>query len=161
MTRPTWDDTWLALARLMAERSRCPTGAGCVIVDSQQRVVATGYAGPPSGYLSPEADGNQTCLGYCHRPWTAGEKRDPAYRDCPSAHAEMNAISFADRSRVEGGTLYVSSAVCGICVKIVANSGVVRVVWPLVPDLEYRDETTTINYLNRCGIQVDVYTPKR
>lgn len=156
MSRPSWDVTWLKLAILMAERSRCPTGAGCAIVDSQQRVVATGYAGPPRNYLLREEEQSSTCLAYCRRPWTEGDLKDPAYRDCPSVHAEANALAFAERSLVEGGTLYVSSSVCALCAKVVGNSGVVRVVWPRVAGLEYRDEEFTITYLNRCGISVDV-----
>lgn len=154
MTRPTWDETWLSLALIMAKRSRCPTGAGCVIVDSQQRVVATGYAGPPADYLTVEEELADTCLAYCQRSWTEGSLRDPAYRDCPSSHAESNALAMANHDHVRGGTLYVSSSMCAICVKQVANCGVVRVVWPRVPGLEYRDEEFSVNYLVRCGIQV-------
>jgi len=156
VSRPTWDETWLKLAELMAARSRCPTGAGCAIVDSQQRVVATGYAGPPADYLTADEERAETCIAYCRRAWTDPEFKDPQYLDCPSAHAESNALSFAERSRVEGATLYVSSSVCGLCVKVVANSGVVRVVWPRVPGLEYRNEDASVRYLERCGIRVDI-----
>jgi len=156
MTRPTWDTTWIQLAILMAKRSRCPTGAGCVIVDSQRSIIQTGYAGPPAEFLTVEEELADTCLAYCQRPWTEGALRDPGYRDCPSVHAELNALMRADLSRVRGGTIYVSSAICGLCVKTVANSGVVRAVWPRLPGLEYRDEAFTTGYLERCQIRVDV-----
>lgn len=167
MTRPTWDETWLELARLMAARSRCPSGAGCVIVDAQQRVVATGYTGPPATYrydLDDNDDGWSPyqdlgdCRAYCHRARQPAQERPPTYWNCPSAHAEINALMFSDRQRVEGGTLYVSSATCGDCMKAVGNSGVVRVVWSHSDADQYRNADLVIAYLNRCRIQVDVIT---
>lgn len=162
--RPTWDETWLALAQLMAARSLCPTGAGCVIVDKQQRVVATGYAGPPATYdsragalASPPSQTFTDCRRYCARARLDPNDRDPRYHDCPSAHAETNAFAFSDRSRVEGGTLYVSSAVCRTCVAAVGNSGVTRVVWPDGNQHAYRANDDVIAYLVRCRIQVDLF----
>lgn len=162
MTRPTWDETWLNVAKLMARRSNCCRGAGCVIVDQQQRVVATGYSGPPAAwrrdardYLDESRTPYDDCRNYCVRARTLPEHRHPGYADCPSSHAEMNALMFSDRSRVEGGTLYVSSTVCGVCMKAVGNSGVVRVVWATDDvDYEYRGDSRT--YLEACGITVDI-----
>lgn len=157
MTRPTWDETWLTLAKLMAARSRCPSGAGCAIVDAQQRVVATGYAGPPADYeYRDEHDDRYDCRSYCRRARVEPSWRSPTYADCPSSHAELNALMFSDRSRVEGGTLYVSSSTCVTCMKAVGNSGVVRVVWPRSDADEYRGADMVIAYLERCGITVDV-----
>lgn len=162
MTRPTWDHTWLGVAQAMAERSRCPTGVGCVVVDSQQRVVATGYAGPPASYATfdPDGDGSEieSCTRYCGRRLLPREDRDLAYRDCPSVHAELNALMFSDRTRVEGGTMYVSSSVCVTCMKPVGNSGVRRVVWLLGGTDTDRDTMTAVTYLGQCGITVNVFT---
>jgi dCMP deaminase len=126
----------------MAERSRCPTGAGCVIVDSQNRVVATGYAGPPAAYSQVDEEEAQFigCAAYCRRRQVIEQHSAEShgfpqieldYSDCPSSHAEMNAISFADRSRTEGGTFYISRSPCVACTKVIANSGVIRVVWKI------------------------------
>jgi dCMP deaminase len=57
----------------------------------------------------------------------------PAYSDydnCIANHAEVNALLYADRSKVEGGTLYITAEPCTGCRKVIANSGVLRVVWP-------------------------------
>lgn len=141
----------------MADRSRCPTGVGCVIVDSQQRVVATGYAGPPADYIVLPQDLRGTgCEGYCVRRLLPNEDRDLAYRDCPSVHAELNALMFSDRSRVEGGTMYVSSSICVTCMKPVGNSGVGRVVWLTGGTDTDRDVETVIEYLRQCQITVSV-----
>jgi dCMP deaminase len=160
--RPTWDETWLDLAKLMARRSRCPSGAGAVIVDTKQRIVSTGYAGPPAGYrledehlisdrpLRPD----DTCQVYCPRANKTPNERDPGYQDCPSSHAEINAMSKANRSETDGGTFYVSSVPCFGCAKAVANSGVVRVVWPTTTADVYRGGDAVIDFLVRCEIQV-------
>ena len=71
-------------------------------------------------------------------------------------HAEINALITSDRSRIEGGTMYVSSSVCRRCVPAVGNSGVVRVVWPQGPADEYRKADIVVAYLERCGITVNV-----
>lgn len=156
MTRPSWDDVWLSLADTMATRSRCPSGAGAVIVDSHQRVVSTGYAGPPAGYRLPDLPVNESCEVYCNRALKRTQDRDPAYLDCPSAHAEANAVTMADRSRTEGGTFYVSSVPCWGCAKLIANSGVRRVVWPQGDADSYRPLQVVVEYLARCNLDVDV-----
>jgi deoxycytidylate deaminase len=48
MTRASWQDTWLEVAFAIAKRSSCTNRqVGCVIVDTTNRPVATGYNGPP------------------------------------------------------------------------------------------------------------------
>ena len=131
--RPDWEETWLSLASLMALRSKCPVQVGAVIVDRQQRVVSTGYAGPPAlwtpGFMFDVKPGAALCTKYCVRANADPAVRDPGYGDCPTSHAEANALMFADRSRAEEGSIYVSSIPCFACVKMIANSGVGRCVW--------------------------------
>jgi dCMP deaminase len=158
VTRPTWDQVWLELAESMARRSRCPTGVAAVIVDQRQRVVSTGYAGPPAGFVLPLHDGtwDGSCKLYCPRMNKDRADHDPMYRDCPASHAEQAAISFADRSRTENGTIYVSSVPCMSCAKAVANSGVIRAVWRSTAADAYRDPETVIRFLDLCRLTVDV-----
>jgi dCMP deaminase len=155
-SRPSWDEVWLSLADTMAKRSRCPTGAGAVIVDQNQRVVSTGYSGPPAGYQYERRDlyPSHTCEVYCLRSRRATSERDSAYLDCPASHAEANAVATGDRSRMEGGTLYVSSVPCWGCAKLLANCGVSRVVWRQGAADSYRDPRQVTEFLNRCGLKV-------
>jgi len=63
-TRPSWDETWLAVAGAVAKRSLCVRDqVGAVIVSPQQRIVATGYNGPPAGFCHNE----QPCSDWCLR----------------------------------------------------------------------------------------------
>lgn len=161
MTRPTWDATWLEFAITMAKRSRCPVGVGAVIVDDLQRVVATGYAGPPATWLArtdPPPFMTGSCREYCPRARLSHEEKSLSYvaDGCYSVHAEVNALLFADRTRVEGGTLYVSSVPCLTCAPIVGNSGVRRVVWPASEADVHRDAEKTIAFLDECRLVVTV-----
>ena len=161
MARPTWDDTWLALACVMALRSKCPVQVGAVIVDSQQRVVSTGYAGPPANWRHSQTSITDHCQSYCARASLHPSQRDHSYGDCPTSHAEANALMFADRSRIEGGTIYVSSVSCFNCIKMIGNSGVVRVVWLSIPEVdETREHRKVSVFLLECGIEAIAVDPK-
>lgn len=171
--RANWDDTWLATARAVAQRSLCSRAqVGAVIVSSANRVLATGYNGPPANYTVPDRDpvlagraGRVRMIGacdgsgpgaFCHRglhgPTPATLK---SYEDCPSVHAEMNALMHSDRSSREGGTIYVTGAICWACAKAIANSGIIRVVIGIeVDDRSHRDPIATELLLNNCAVRV-------
>lgn len=79
------------------------------------------------------------------------------YGNCVTVHAEANALMFADRRTYEGGTLYVTSAICWDCGKMVANSGIWRVVMRLDVERDrHRHPFDTINFLRRSQVQVEV-----
>ena len=114
--RPSWDDTWLQVAQVVAERSLCiRRKVGAVIVTADNRPVSIGYNGPPAG-LQPS-------------PICSGTHQAENHGDCCMAiHAEANALLFAARSQYEGGTIYVNHLCCYHCAKLIANSGLARVV---------------------------------
>jgi dCMP deaminase len=96
---------------------------GAVILDTGHRVVATGYNGAPPG--------ERGCLdGGCPRGLLSYQECQPysGYENCISNHAEVNALLYADRSKIEGGTLYVTDQPCISCCKVIANSGLAFVV---------------------------------
>lgn len=157
-SRPGWDDIWMRIALTMSERSKCPSGVGAVITDSKQRVVATGYTGPPQTFRHPDG-GEWVCTRHCPRQLNRDSGVSPVPDlSCPTAHAEMNAVSFADRSRMEGGTFYISAVPCPSCTKMIANTGVSRVLWIASKADTYRGSEEQITYLHeRCAILVLVY----
>src|SRR5690606_3407952 len=89
------------------------------------RIVATGYNGPPSGLRIRAA--YAMCDFDCPRV-NSGDDPHPYYEDCFSIHAEANALMFCDRRDREGGTIYVTGTICFSCAKLIANSGLKRVV---------------------------------
>lgn len=159
--RKTWDETWLGVARIIARRSLCVRDqVGAVIINEHNRIVATGYNGPPERFTHNDAP----CSNWCKRAQVSnvGEEYPDApiavdYSDCPSLHAEANALSVCDRSLRERGTIYVTSAICSNCAKLIANSGLKRVV-VAIDDVErfaYRNATISYVFLNDCGVRVD------
>ncbi len=145
-----WDETWMQVARQMAKRSRCDRGGvGCVIVTPRNRIVATGYTGPPAGFKHL----GQSCTAWCPR---ATERVIPQhYHNCVSVHAESNALMWCDRDAREGGTIYVSSAICMDCGKLIANSGLQRVVFD-VADALWRDPAQVAEFMVTCGLDVEL-----
>lgn len=160
MNRASWDDTWIAVAQVMAKRSLCSRDqVGAVIVDRTNRIVATSYNGAPANF-DPGA-GLQypaLCEEWCARG-TFGPTAETAqsYTDCPALHAEANGLSVCDRSLREGGTLYVTSHMCWGCAKLVANSGLTRVVVQPGKSAAYRHSSESYELLRSCSIVVDVH----
>lgn len=150
-SRPTWDETWFAVAHDVAKRSLCTRDkVGAVIVSATNRIIATGYNGPPTGFQH----GERPCTAWCQRALGAG--LDATYNDCPSLHAEANALSVCDRSVREGGMIYVTSHSCMGCAKLIANSGLTTVnVMPGI-NASHRNPTGVYEFLDRCGITVYV-----
>ena len=108
--RPTWDEYFMATAKLIASRSNCERlNVGCVIVtggDRKNRLVAAGY----NGYL----------------PGTPHVSRLRDNHEQATVHAEQNAIADAARrgSSVDGCTAYVTHYPCINCAKILAAAGI-------------------------------------
>jgi len=121
--RPSLADTFLAVARVFAERSTCPGGArhGCVIT-VDDRVIATGYGSPPIG-----APACPTC--YLRDEFARTGKKD--WSVCPSIHAEANAVACAARNGVstKGATAWVTREPCERCYALLRAAGIIKVYW--------------------------------
>lgn len=166
MNRPSWDETWLEVAHVVSLRSVCSrSNVGAVIVTHRNRIVATGYNGPPARWLPlmgvhPDElprDYYTNCMHWCPRAIVGPtEMTAKSYEDCLSVHAELNALMFVDRTQCEGGTMYVTSHICWTCAKAVANSGIARVM--VKPDriAEYRDASSSYDLLRRSHVKVDI-----
>ena len=149
--RATWDKTWMSVAEAMAARSKCVNRkVGAVIINDSNRPVSVGYNGAPAGH-KPSTLG-PVCAGVC--PRGGSSTRGDSYANCVSVHAEANALIFADRRHYEGGTIYVTNPCCWDCAKLIANSGIVRVVIRISDDDAHADYQTPIRFLSECGVIV-------
>ena len=145
--RPTWNETWMQVADVVAQRSRCTRRqAGAVLVSRDQQVISTGYNGPPRGM-----DVFGPCSGWCERAQTGGGL---SYDDCVAVHAETNALLRADATRLAGGAAYVTSCPCFACAKNLANSGVALVVCRITTEDAQRLPERSLAILVRSGIGV-------
>lgn len=81
------------------------------------------------------------------------------YEDCPALHAEANALSRSNHMHRAGGTIYVTSDVCYSCAKLIANSGIKRVVVDQTVPREYRNSAKSYEFLTiACGLTVTLVT---
>lgn len=122
--RPTWDELFMELARLMARRSTCLRRQVGAVLVKDNRVLASGYNGPPSG-MAHCAD-----LGGCLREKLgvpSGERQEI----CRAIHAEQNAILQLAITGLSGrdATVYVTTHPCFTCAKLLVQLGVRRVVY--------------------------------
>ncbi len=155
--RPSWDKTWMSVAYAVSRRSLCERdNVGAVIVNKDNRIIATGYNNPPAGF----AHNDQPCAFWCVRAITLVDKLHPEYHDCFSLHAEANALMVCDRRDREGGTIYVTSGICFTCAKLIANSGLTRVVVAAQhsTSIVHRNCSRSINLLEICDLKVDHVT---
>lgn len=157
--RPTWDETWMYVADIIALRSRCVRRkAGCVLVTPDNQVVSTGYNGPPRNYRNVtvldggfvESD-DSPCSEWCERAKTGGSM---SYDDCPSVHSEINALLRADASRLQGGVAYVTSGPCLTCAKALSNSGITRVVYRITDVDVDRQPELTLDFFRHSSVLV-------
>lgn len=151
--RPSWDDTWTALAATLGQRSLCSRAKiGAIIVSSDNSRTWVGYNGPPAGF--PHDD--QPCVEWCPRA-RKYSRYSPTYDDCVAAHAEANALLKMDRELGKGGTIYATGDVCMGCAKLIANSGLAVVV-VRSDHAEHRNPSEVYAFLERCGLDVVVRT---
>ena len=140
------------MAQKLAKRSLCSRDqVGAIIVDANQKVIGEGYNGPPKNFWH----NSESCVNWCARAAEQG-KKERDYSDCPSLHAEANALMMSDRSLRRGGTIYVTSHTCMGCAKLISNSGIVRVVVAAVAEHEHRRSDSTYLWLIKLGIPVMV-----
>lgn len=121
--RPSWDDYFIAIAKMIGSRGTCDRGrAGCVIV-KEKRIISTGYVGSPMHLAHCDEIG--------HEMHTVKQNDGKESRHCiRTTHAEQNAICQAAKFGVglDNSTLYCKMTPCYICAKMIINSGVTRVV---------------------------------
>jgi len=120
--RATWDDYFMAIARVVATRSTCDRKHVGAVIVRDRIILATGYNGSIRGLPHCDDVGHLMEDGHCVR----------------TVHAEANATVQAARTgvRIEGGYIYVTASPCFGCFKLIANAGLTRIVFGEF----YRDE---------------------
>tara|TARA_Y100000034_G_C6854937_1_gene388364 strand:- start:772 stop:1218 length:447 start_codon:yes stop_codon:yes gene_type:complete len=111
------DEYFLKIAEVVSERGTCiRRQVGCVLVDSNDHIVATGYNGVPKNF--PHCI-DLPCEG---AKYPSGEGLDK----CEAIHAELNA--FLQCRSDDSLTMYTTTTPCIACAKVICNSLVKRVV---------------------------------
>ena len=117
MPRASLDATMLGIAQLLALRATCTKLAvGCVLTDSRNRIIGSGYNGVPCG------------VAHCTEVPCAGNGTPSGSNSCIAVHAEMNALlSCADTRAIR--TCYTNYAPCLQCAKTLLNTDCQRIVY--------------------------------
>lgn len=120
--RPSWDDYFLKIAMIAAERSTCLRHHIGAIAVRDKRILATGYNGAPKNTTHCTEAG---CLRD-ELKISSGTKHEI----CRAVHAEQNVIIQASISGTDlrGATIYCTHTPCIVCAKMLANAGMERFV---------------------------------
>lgn len=153
---------------------------GCLIVNEKGKIISQGYNGTPTGFDNCCEDPHCSCKyvrGCCYTEKPIEEQMSVEF--CANAlkplghandkkgypcsyltlttkkevlHAESNAIAKCAKwgGSTDGATLYVSLSPCFECAKLIAQSGIKRVVYRTL----YRDESG-IELLKKLGVTVE------
>ena len=120
--RASWDEYFMAIARVVATRSTCDRKHVGAVIVRDKMILATGYNGSIRGLPHCDDDGHMMEDGHCVR----------------TVHAEANAIAQAARNgvRLDAAAIYITASPCFGCFKLIANAGLSRIVFGEF----YRDE---------------------
>lgn len=116
--RPSWDNYFMEIARVVATRSTCLRRSVGAVLVLERRLLATGYNGTPSGLI------------HCHEAGCTRERlKIPSgerHELCRGLHAEQNAIIQAaiHGVAIKGCRLYSTTFPCVVCAKMLVNAGI-------------------------------------
>jgi dCMP deaminase len=113
--RTSWDEYFMEIARQVASRATCDRKHVGALLVRDRIILSTGYNGSIRGMPHCDEVGHLMENGHC----------------VATVHAEANAVLQAARTgvRIEGSTLYTTASPCWPCFKLVANAGIVRIVY--------------------------------
>lgn len=121
--RPSWDDYFMEIAKVVAMRSNCSRRQVAAVIVKNRHILSTGYNGTPHGVTNCFAGGCPRCGSVTK----SGEHLE----ECLCVHAEQNAICQAalHGHAIEGATIYVTISPCLTCAKLIINAGISEVVY--------------------------------
>ena len=129
--RPTWPETWMAIAQHISQRSydeQLKVGA-IIVSDDNTRLLSLGYNGNYKGGPN-ERESDAPGLG-------------------GMIHAEVNALVKCDFNFPKKKHMYLTHSPCRACAKLIVNAEISSVVYSQL----YRD-TSGLEILKSVGIEV-------
>ncbi|VDI84173.1 dCMP deaminase [Mytilus galloprovincialis] len=123
-----WDEYFMALAFLSAQRSKDPkTQVGACIVNKDNRIVGMGYNDMPN--YSKDED----------FPWEEAQTAE-GNKHLYVCHAELNAVVNKIQADVGECRMFVTLFPCNECAKIIIQSGIKEVIYYNKPDIPEDDK---------------------
>jgi len=142
--RPSWDEYFMSIARVVSSRSNCIKRKVGAVIASDRRIISTGYNGTPRGIRNCNEGGCPRCAGAAE----SGTRLD----ECLCSHAEENAItqSAYHGVTVRGGTIYTTFCPCLMCTKMIINCGLGEVVY----DAHFPLGDVSIGLFREAGVKI-------
>jgi len=142
--RPSWDQYFMNIAKVVASRSNCIKRKVAAIIVKDKRVVSTGYNGTPRGTRNCNEGGCPRCNSLA----TSGTNLE----ECLCSHGEENAIVQASYHGVslKDAIIYTTFAPCLQCAKMIINSGIREVIY----NMDYPLNGTAFQLFSEAGIFV-------
>ena len=148
MTRLSWPEYFMNIARLVSERSTCLRRKVGAVAVKDRRMLATGYNGAPIRLTHCDTAG-------CMRSGL-GIPSGQRHEICRGLHAEQNVIIQAAVHGVSlsGAELYCTAQPCVICAKTLINCNI-SAIWFAGP---YPDELAA-SMLSEAGVIMNRFDP--
>lgn len=140
--RSSWDQYFMDIAKQVATRATCDRKHVGAVLVRNRTILSTGYNGSIRGLPHCDEVGHMMENDHC----------------VATVHAEANAIIQAARNGVgiDGATIYTTASPCWPCFKLVANSGLVRIVFG-----EFYRDPRIFDFATKLGIELVDLTAAR
>ncbi|HUD21149.1 MAG TPA: dCMP deaminase family protein [Candidatus Saccharimonadales bacterium] len=141
--RLDWDHYFMEIAKVVATRGTCDRKQVGSVIVRDKMILSTGYNGSIRGLPHCDEVGHDMVNDHCVR----------------TVHAETNAVLQAARNGVAvlGATIYITASPCWDCFKLIANTGISRIVYG-----EFYREEKVIETAKTLGIElVDLSNEKQ
>lgn len=140
-----WDEYFMGIALLSAERSKDPnTSVGACIVSQDNKILSVGYNGMPRGCSDDEY------------PWERDADAELENKYLFVCHAELNAILNYTGTNMAQAKIYTTLFPCNECTKALIQAGISEVIY--LSD-KYSESSSTIaakRMMKSAGV---TYTP--
>ena len=135
--RLSWDEYFIEIAKATALRTTCLKRKVGAVITKDNRVLSTGYNGPPAG------------LSHCFT--CIRSKSGENLLECRGVHAEQNAILYAlkEFGDISDTSIYITTQPCTTCCKLIITAGIRKVVFN-----ERYPDNYGLNLLLEAGIEV-------
>jgi len=122
MTRASWEEYFMNIAKQVATRSTCDRKSVGAVIVRDKTILSTGYNGSIRGMPHCDEAGHMIENDHC----------------VATIHAEANAVLQAAKNgvKIEGAEVYITASPCWSCFKMMANAGIKKIYYGEF----YRDE---------------------
>jgi dCMP deaminase len=138
-SRPSWDEYFLEIAKVVAKRSTCDRLHVGAVIAKNKVILSTGYNGAPRGLAHCDDVGHEIVDGHCIR----------------TAHAEANAIAQAAKNgiSIEGASIYLTFSPCYDCFKMMVNAGIKEVFYGNFYMSRYEASKAVLTLAKKAGVR--------